>query len=194
MHEWYSQTQPVEDIEAEICFLLQEDCGGHRLQLPTFPRVVQQLVRTAELEGKEESLADYYRQVLDLAQKERRPFNEVQHHFWLRLFFWKSAAFTASFPWYDSYSEMLPVLDGIMSGTPGELIYDRDQCWEINIDVHDGRLYIREWDPDYEEIHVLVTLPLSPLQTLIPALKKRTEDRIARLTQLLGTDYWTRRR
>lgn len=194
MNEWHSQTAPVEKVEAEICFLLLEEFNGRPLELPSFPRLVRLLVRTSELTGNEESLASYYRQLLNLAQKERRPFNEVRHYFWLRLFFWNTdAGFTISFPWYDTYSEMLPILRRVMSGESGELFWDRDQCWEINVEAHAGRLYVREWDPDYEEIHMLANFPLQSLQALIPALMKRAEEQIARLSQLLGTDYWTKR-
>jgi len=193
MNDWYFKAIPIEEVDVEICFLLQDDFDGQPLKLPPFPRKVSKLVRTTELVGNEDALASYYRQILNLAQKAQRPFNEVSHYFWLRLYFWNNGAgFTISFPWYDTYSEMQPILNAIISGKSGELYWDRDQCWEMNVEADGGRIYVRQWDPDCEEVHVLLNFPLQALQALIPTLMNRTEEQIACMSRLFGRDYWTK--
>lgn len=194
MTDWYHTTKSIQTIEAEICFLLQTNYGGEVLPSPNIPRQVKPLIGTGELVGHEVQLAAYYKQILELARRDGKAFDEISSYFWMRLFFWNSdAGVHITFPWYDTYSEMKPLLDKILSDGSGELFWDRDQGWEINIDTQAGRIYIREWNPDDEEIHTLANFPKTALEAIIPPLMSRAEKTIEVLSRLLGEDVWTKR-
>jgi hypothetical protein len=202
MSDWYSTTKEVSSIEIEICFLLQTHYGDRELTLPAFERQVPSLVRSSEVIGREIQLAEYYSQIIERARNCGALFNEISQYFWMRLFLWNTEAHVlVTFPWYDTYSEIKPLLDRFLAGQNGELFFDIDQGWQIEVALHEGRIYIRCGDPDeinaegedHESI-TLVNFRNDVLLPLISPLVVRTESTIRELTRLLGDDVWTRQK
>jgi hypothetical protein len=58
----------------------------------------------------------------------------------------------------------------------GEVYFDRNQAWAIEIDAHDGMLYIRESDPDYREVHNVCKSPLLSLASSSTAALARAKQ------------------
>ncbi len=71
------------------------------------------------------------------------------------------------------------------------MYFDRNQCWAIEIDAHDGMLYIRESDPDYQEIYNVGKLPLLSLASSSTAALARAKRIVASLTEALTVDAST---
>ncbi len=207
MKDWYDSASFVEDASVEVGFLLHPDFyyGPDRhtdiaeqkhvepICLPTFGRTHERLVTTQEAEDHIGELSQYYLNVVRLSRKHGKSFQQVRQYFWLRLFIcdpsWK---FSVSFPWYDTLSEMDGLLS-VLANPPsnGEVHWDRDQGWELEMDAHDGMLYVREWDPDYEETHVVGRLPLLSLASSSKAALERARRVIAALATILTEDAWT---
>jgi hypothetical protein len=208
MKDWFNSATLVDDASVEIGFLLHPDFyyGPDRhtdiaerkliepLCVPAFPRAAERLATTKEAENHTGELIRYYADVVRLSRKHGKSFEQIRLYFWLRLFICDpSGNFNVSFPWYDTLSEMEGLLN-ILSDPPstGEVHWDRDQCWELEMDAHGGMLYVREWDPDYEEIHVVGKLPLLSLASSSKAALDRARQIIATLTTALTEDAWTK--
>ena len=198
MESWFADAKPVNALEPEIAFHLSEELQAvayHRpepLVLPSFPRAERLQVRSAELIGHEAELAAYYRQIVAIARRHGLKLSQVRQYFWLDLRFDnEDAGVRLSFPWYDTFAAMDPVLQAL-AGTDEGLIYDdQDQGWEVKVWARNGTLYIRESDPDSDDSGIAVTLPREGLRDRIVALRARTQQLITALAKELGADVWT---
>jgi hypothetical protein len=113
---------------------------------PAINRVVDTQITTAELVGHEKSLGKYYQQILALAQEHKLPLSAVRHYFWLRLWIWNSGGEAyLSFPWYDTLSEIDPVLQALQSDRNGTLFRDADQGWQVEIAGDDHFFYFYQF-------------------------------------------------
>jgi hypothetical protein len=206
MESWISQAKDVPSLEAEVCFLLKNEYyygpdripelserkQVERLALPNFPRKVEKLARSSEIIGYEASLAAYYKQIIVLAQKHKKPFNQYRSYFWLRLWLWNSdSQVQASFPWYDSLSEMEYFIDNLTSTESGQVYYDVDQGWAFEVWAMDGFFYVREYDPDSDEAPDVIRTPRDLLITRLEEARARARRIIERLSKELGADVWT---
>lgn len=207
MKDWFDSAAFVEGASVEVGFLLRPDFyygpDGHidiaerklvePICLPTFARQQERLVTTKEAENHIDELGQYYLEVVRLSRKHGKSFQQILSYFWLRLFIRDpSGRFYVSFPWYDTLSKMEGLLNALADPpSSGEVHWDRDQCWELEIDAHDGMLYVREWDPDCEETHVIGKLPLLSLASSSEAALNRARRVIAALATALTEDAWT---
>jgi hypothetical protein len=207
MQAWFSTAKQLNGLDAEVCFLVQDEFyfGPDRLppntareqfiaplQTPTIPRAVASMLRTSELVGNESALIEYYRQIIELARSHRVPFNSLRHYFWLRFWLWNTAQQVhVSFPWYDSFGEINRVIESLLNVDDGEVHHDVDQGWELEIHVHNGAIYFRERDPDADESSSAIMVPRDDLIPRVRALKQRTAEIIAHLAGALGADVWT---
>ncbi len=208
MESWFSDAKRISSLEVEICFLLKDDfyygpdshpeVSERREVEPlprlSIPRLVPSMVRSSEATGHENELADYYRAVVRVAQSHRKTFNEIRQYFWLRLWLWNAEQKVhISFPWYDTYSEMDRFLTAVSSKSEGQVFWDADQCWELEMHVFDDELFARLRNPDDDETHALIRLPSQALLANIPPLRTRTESIIRYLSSAIGRDLWTSR-
>ena len=207
MEPWFSDAKQVSTLDAEVCFLLRSDfdLGSDRpiedseranfiehLVQPDIPRVVPSLVRTSEAIGHEAELAAYYKQVVESAIRHGMSFNSISHYFWLRLWFWNTKEdIHVSFPWDDSYSEIAYFLDRFISIEAGRVFFSGDQGWEIEVYAHENQLFIREWDPDDDEIHACVCVPRLEFIQHVKEMMERSIKVIEALSASLGEDVWT---
>jgi hypothetical protein len=181
-------------MEVEICFLLQDSLNSEPLTPPDIARNTASMVRSAEAVGHEAELAAYYAQALQLARKQGLGFDQIRHHFWLRLWLWNSEANVhISFPWYDTLSEMDPVLTALSTLAPGQTFHDIDQGWEIELSARDTLIHIRHGNPDDEDgtPQTEVSVPRAALSDQIASLRARTLGLIAHLSGALGCDVWS---
>jgi hypothetical protein len=207
MEPWFSEATRIPSLEAEICFLIQDDFyyGPDRLAdfadrqkflehlgPPDIQRFLPSMVRTSEAFGNELKLAAYYEQIVCLTCKHRLTFNAVRQYFWLRFWLWNTEQqIHVSFPWYDSFSEIDRFLDNLAKVEDGLVDHDLDQGWEMETYAHEGMLYIRQRDPDAHETHLAICVPRQELAAQVAELRGRTSKIIANLASTLGTDVWT---
>lgn len=203
---WFSDAKSVSSLEAEVCFLLAESFyygpDTHpdiverklveKLPAPNIPLKVTSMVRVSEAIGYEQQLADYYTQVIRLARKHHMRFQRIRHYFWLRFWLWNNQeGIYISFPWYDSFSEIDRFLNALSKVEEGEVDYDMDQGWEMEVWAKNETLYIRQRDPDADEVHLAISVPRAALVSQIAPLRERTKKVISGLSQAVGSDVWT---
>ena len=207
MKDWFDSAPLVEDATVEVAFLLFPDFyyGPDRspdvverkelepLRIPAFARFTERLATTAEVEPHVEELIRYYADVVRLGRKYGMSFDRIRQYFWLRLgIFNPDRSFHVAFPWYDTLGEMEGLLTALSKPpVSGEVHWDRDQCWELEADASDDMLYVREGDPDHEEVRALGKLPLLALASSSQATLLRARRIIASLSEALSEDVWT---
>lgn len=206
MQPWFNEAKRIASLEAEVCFLLQEDfyygpdsqleVAEHKivepLPSPRIPRHVSSMVRTSEAIGNERELARYYSEVIRLARKHRMSFNCISQYFWLR--FWlcnTDEDVHIGFPWYDTFSEVQAFLNALISKEAGQVFWDIDQGWELEIHAVNDEIFARLRDPDYDETHAIACYPRDALLRQLTELQNRTESVIAALSSVIGRDLWT---
>ncbi len=206
MESWFTEAKPISSLEAEICFLLRDDfyfgpdsfpqvSERREIELlpsPAIRRHIPSMVRASEALGHESELADYYQAVLRTARSHRKNFNEIRQYFWLRFWLWNTEQqIYISFPWYDSYAEINRFLSSVTSNSEGQVFWDVDQGWELDVHASGGELFVRLRDPNDDETHAIVRLPTDALLAHIQPLRIRTETIINNLTSAIGRDLWT---
>lgn len=208
MESWFADATRVSSIEAEVCFLLQEDFYYgpdtfpevaeqkfvEPLPVPNIPREVPSMVRTSEAIGNETELVRYYSEVIRLGRKHRKQFHHISHYFWIRFWLWNTAEDVhIGFPWYDSYSEIQDFLNGVSAKEEGRIFWDMDQGWELEVHAAKNDFFARVRDPDSDEIHAVVCCPRDVLLYQLAELEGRTEALIAALSTSIRRDLWTSR-
>jgi hypothetical protein len=207
MESWIIQAKYLSSLEAEICFLLRNDfyygLDSHPevverkeievLSHPSFFRKVDLLARTTEVTGNESELVEYYEQVINYAKKHKKTFRECQSYFWLRLWLWnEDANIIVSFPWSDTQSDFDRFIEGLISVESGLAYSDRDQGWEIEFIAQGDFLYIRESDPDSDEIYYQIKVLRNSLITQLINAQNRSKSIISYLSIQIGADLWTK--
>ena len=202
---WIEETLPVEFISVDVGFLLtdgfyygdQNDSTAllsgkwhtplYKPRMTTWGSFV--LIRSSDWSTEE--LVRYYKSVLTNIQKYRMDLSKCKQYFWMRPFLLYEHG-VVSFPWYDTYSETNHLLTSIEEATVGEVFWDRDQGWELNMIAQEGRLYIREWDPDDSGSIPSVNMdcPLGTLQSQCTEIKLRVKRVLNDLETALGSNYW----
>ena len=207
MEPWFAEAKRITSLDAKICFLLQHDFyygpDSHPevverkevepLPSPNIARQAPSMVCSAEALGHEEELAHYYREVVRIARKHRQTFNAIRHYFWLRFWLWNSEQDVhIAFPWYDTFGEIEQILDSVAKTTEGQVFWDVDQGWELEMYSSEGELFTRLRDPDYDETHVVVRFPREMLLEQLQPVRTRTESIIRFLSSAIGQDVWTK--
>lgn len=208
MEEWMREARSITAMEAEIVFLLKEDfyfgpdsfpevkerAMVEPLPSPRIEREIPSVVSTIEVLGHELELADYYREVIRLAKKHEKPFQKIEHYFWVRFWLWNSAEnLSVAFPWYDTVSEVDRFFQGIESDEEGELFWDADQGWQIDCHRIGDELFIRSSDPDTNTTIDVISIPRQLMLDRILQLRQRTNRIVKALSDNVGRDLWSRR-
>jgi hypothetical protein len=202
---WYDSAMLVEDAVVEIKFWLhthfnygaengaQDPKDVEPLIMPTCPRATDLWVTTVEAEPHTDQLIRYYADVVRLIKKHGKSFDRKRHYFWLSLFIENpNKSFDVQFGYYTTLSRMEGAIKALSCSPPSsEVYFDRNQCEAIEIDAHDGMLYIRESDPDNQEVYNIGKLPLLSLASSSTAALARAKRIVASLTEALTVDAWT---
>lgn len=198
MESWFADARPIDSLEPEIAFHLRDefhaapDRPPEPLALPELPRASRLLARTSEAVGHEAELAAYYGQVAALARQHALKLHQVRQYFWMALRLDnEEAGIHLSFPWYDTFSSMDHFLVAVAGNDQGMVYDDQDQGWAVEVWAHNGTLYVRESNPDFDdEPGQAVALPRAALQARIAPLRERTAKLVAHLAKELGPDAW----
>lgn len=200
------EAKALDSLEPQIGFLIYDDFyyGPDRhpevsersmvlkLDPPAIPREFPSVARSFEVLGHEQALADYYWRIVAAARSRGKDFNQIRSYFWMRL--WLSQpkdGLSISFPWYDSLSEMRRFSDAIASQSVGDLYWDADQGWGLDVKGTHDRLLIHEHDPDDGGEGLLVSVPRAEFQRRMSAVMQDAEAIVARLAHESGVDVWT---
>jgi hypothetical protein len=202
---WHDCAPLVADAAVEIKFWLNSDFNygpengpqdpknSEPLLLPSLPRATELWITTAEAEPHVGQLIRYYGDVLRLIQKHGMSFDRKRHYFWLGFFIENpSQSFDVQFGYYTTLSRMAGAIKALSRPSAnGEVYWDEDQCELIQIDAHDGMLYIRDSDPDSQEVYNAGKMPLLSLAASSAGAWARAKRIVASLTAALNIDPWT---
>jgi hypothetical protein len=207
MQEWCEDSRLVEPLEAEICFLLQKDfyvgdpddpeqlndiMYRETLLLPRIERASEMLVKTSEAEGNEASLAEYYRDIARRAKGLHRSLNDVRQYFWCGLWFLNEAeGVRISFPWHGTLDRIKSLFNDFRNTESGVIVHIQDHGWGILVLSDGGYIYIKEWDPDEEEIWLNIKVERDLFLRGLQRLEARAQKVINRLSEELGEDLWS---
>lgn len=166
---------------------------AEHLVQPDIDRRVASMVRTSEAVGCEQELAAYYLNLIRIARKHGKTFNEIRHYFWLRFWLWNSEEnVQIPFPWYDTFLEIRQFLDEVEQKTDGLVYCDADQGWELEIHAFGGELFLQFQNPDDDEVYARLRVPREKAIESFQALRGRAESTIHRLSNVIGRDLWTK--
>jgi hypothetical protein len=96
MESWFTDVKPIASLDAEICFVLRDDFyfgpdsypevaerkEVEPLPSPNMATHVSSMVRSAEVVDCEEELENYYLEVVRVARKHRKPFDDIGQYLW----------------------------------------------------------------------------------------------------------------
>lgn len=177
---------PANDVEAILAGRFTA-----LMHLPDLDIWEDEYVLTLGIEGNEKELAEYYRRILDLADRKQKPISELGHYFWLNPVIADEEPLI-EFESYDFLEDIYPLLDAIASEGDGLIYTDRREDWQLDIFALGADLYIREWDWEKEEDYTLLRVPREQFRKFAGSAKSRTEKIIEALTRELGTNFWSR--
>lgn len=202
-----SEAVHLTHLDIDVCFLLSDefytgDPNDHKqladpqyrghLDLPQIPRVVETLVRSEEVIGHEEKLIHYYKDIAIQAKNINRTFNEIRQYFWLRFWMWNTEANVHfSFPWYDTLDEIEKFIGKLNNQSEGKVFSDYDQGWSISV-ASEGDLLVISTGDESDQPHQTITISKNYVVQKLMKCEERSKEIIAKLTQALGRDVWSR--
>ena len=204
MNDWVQQAEYKSEVIIDIGFMVQESFyfgpeNGftpeqyqelrEALPVPDF-EMSGNFVLTKNLAGKEFLLAEHYKAVVAMHEKHCKDISKSTH-FWNRPIVFQENDFCISFSWHDRFREGKNVLESLSSIQDGEIYWDRDQGWELEIYGQGEFLFAREWDPDYEKLHCQVKFDRKSVREQSQALIAHTTEIISYLSREIGHDHWT---
>ena len=183
--EWCQNTKLLDGLKAEIVFLFKQELSTQgattSINLPNFPRIVEEQATTEEALLNIDGLYDYYRQVGDVTEQANLAFYEVSYFYWMRLWLWHpDEEESISFPWYDTLASMMFFISWLRFGFELENFIDHRQGWSLEAHVSNGMVFIRQLDDEREELTNISTPYINLLQSI-----NEVEQRVQRIAYLL---------
>ncbi len=206
-NEWTNGTTIIPNFEINVAFLTHKEYffgneNDHRqivdktnftepLYIPFADKNF--LVTTNNVYENIDELIRYYQDVLTLAKKHGK--KPSQYYFWVRPIIrdLETKQILAGFPWYDTLIEIRRLFSELKKETEGNIFFDADQSWQLIIDNFNGHIFIKEFDPDDNEIYCQIKFNRQEMIEQIEEVLQKTENIITKLTNHFGTDYWTTR-
>lgn len=201
---WAAQSVPCDDLQPEIVFLLREtifigdpssaaEVGNPafqaRIERPEFSRRDARTATTVEAAGHEAALAEYYRALI--ARRAEAGWEPRDEDFWLRLmFFAPEGAPRVGFSWYDSLSQMRPLLRWLQEAEVGQLFCDMDYEWRFTALRRGEVFHFLQDDPQGETSVANVVVPRGAFLERIEALESRVTALLTRLSADTGVTVW----
>jgi hypothetical protein len=207
MEPWFTTAKCIPEPEVEVVFLLAPDFyfgpdtypalverkQVESLRLPACVAQGQRVITSKQADAHLDQLVLYYSDVVRAARKNGKDFNGLRNYFWMRLGIFSADEDTyIGFPWLDSLKEVGQVLESLAAPpTIGEVYWNRDQGWEIQIHIDADNFYIQESDPDANEVHAVAKAPRHWLSARAVETLSRSRSVVARLAAALRDDAWT---
>ena len=100
----------------------------------------------------------YYQSVLTITEKHQK---KLRHsYFWIRPIIrnLETNKVLVGFPWYDTLDEIKRLFFELNQEVQGNIFFDADQSWQLIIDNYCGQIFIKEFDPDENEIYCQISI------------------------------------
>lgn len=188
---WRSPTFPIGDDPMD---------EAARLPLPGVSHLPPHESRLAssEVDGDEGPLVEYYRAVLNLARVYGQSERDAAHHFWISFEVFFGLSDVVPFFCDFGFRSVREVWDAIAGLSDADVYSDIDQGWEVLVRRRGADLHFRygdgagieAGDEHGKEFANLVASRDTLLRSIDDATV-RLERLVPRLTEALGTDYWT---
>lgn len=206
--DWIKEAEEVPHFEINVAFLTRQefyfgddndmvqiaDKEHYRepLYIPFLDKNI--LVTTNNIFEHLEELIKYYESVMRLNHKYEKELRNWSY-FWIRPIIKNlhDDKILASFPWYDTLGEIRYLCNHLTNNEEGEIFYDRDQNWEVIVENYEGKLFIKESDPDYNETFCCISVDRQEMLTQMKTLLEKTELIIKQLAEHYGVNYWEKR-
>jgi len=205
--DWMTKATYLETLDAEIYFWLNESfyTGDpndsaqiqnpdlqEALTLPDFPRAEPHRATTAEIIGHEAMLVAYYQSIVEKAYALDKDFREIRRYFRLGFELCNTPEKVCIDFWYETFSDIRRFTAWVAESGADEPFSDEEQHWQVDAQVADGFLYIRQIDPESDIAYNHVKTPFVPVQTSVRQAEARAKQIITALTRALGADVWTK--
>lgn len=206
-NDWTNGTTTISNFEINVAFLTNKEYffgneNDHKqiadktnftepLYIPFDDKKF--LVTTNNAFENLDELIRYYQSVLTLAKKYGK--KPSQYYFWIRPIIknLETGQVLVGFPWYDTLIEIRRLFSELKKDKDGNIFFDADQSWQLIVDNINGQIFIKEFDPDDNEIYCQIKLNRQEMIKQIEELLPKTESIITNLTNHFGIDYWTKR-
>ncbi len=96
--------------------------------------------------------------------------------------------------WHDTVEEALSLLNAIVSPGDGELYYDIDQGWELQVLADQSKVQIKQADPDSGTVQAYFQCDRHALATQAQAANQNLCEMVSWLSSKLGGNYWSHER
>lgn len=151
------------------------------------------LVTSKILTNNQDEIIKYYQSVINLSEKHNKKLSHS--YFWIRPFIrnLETNKVLVGFPWFDTLTEIRRLFLELNQETQGNIFFDADQSWQLIIDNYKGQIFIKEFDPDENEIYCQISIDRQSMIEQKDKLLLQTEEIINNLTEYFGKDYWTKR-
>ncbi|VAW83658.1 hypothetical protein MNBD_GAMMA16-1159 [hydrothermal vent metagenome] len=204
MDDWKIESEYKENVLIDIGFMVQDSFyygpengftpeEHEKKRVPVYQpnlNMSGSFVLASDVFEKESELLAHYKDVI----KKYTEFNKditKSTHFWNRPIIYQKDGFNVSFPWHDRFHEGKNVLDNFTVTEDGEVYWDIDQGWELEIYGKDDLLYIREREPESEEVYCNVSFNWQNVREQSSVLITKVHNLIQYLSNSVGRDYWT---
>lgn len=204
---WKNTTTNISNINITIAFLTNRQfyfgSDKNRKQLEKWEDFSEALylpfqnpdllITTENIKDNKEELIKYYENVVALSKKHGKKISPS--YFWIRplLRDKEDNKILTGFPWYDTMNEVKYLFSELQKEEEGTVFYDVDQGWELVIENKDGKIYLQESDPDYNEIHCSINFDRNSMIQQSVFVLHETQKIINKLVKHFGFDCWTKR-
>lgn len=196
---------PMVDVQMEVVFIISQsfyfgpdndisEDGKRQFSAPIYQPALSlypnSRVLSTEALRKPDELDKYYRDVIALAHKHRKPAHPADPHFWLRPLVREGDAEVATFGWTDTFNEVFGFLSKVRAASEGQLYWGVDQGWHIEVIGRGTDVFIREGDPDHAKTFRCVGTSRNLLCQQSAAAEDRSRKIRSILIDAIGVNYW----
>jgi hypothetical protein len=159
------------------------------LPKPTFVR--EERVLGLVVEGHEQQLVDYYQEVLRMIQQYGKQLSACSSYFWLRPVLLSMDKPVFTFPWCDTYPEVVSVLRALQDPrSEGILLDDMDQGWQAIIHAQGDLIYLAEGDGEQGNPYAFCCTDRARLAELAATALARTQRQLSVFVRATGQNPW----
>jgi hypothetical protein len=204
--DWVHAATPISTPTLDVGFIVSDDFyygpendfdqeTWERLRVPVYQPALPlhhrhvDWVLTPALESSTDELVRHYRDLLRLAAEHGTTVS--RSHFWLRPFLYSPDGLDVSFSWLDTQDDAELFLSALEREDEGEIYDGMDEGWDLRIVALGGRLFIRDADPDTDQVHACVSCGRAALVARVAPVRARMRKILAELRAELGADYWS---
>ncbi len=149
-------------------------------------------ITSFEAEKNIDGLITYYKDVLQFCKNNELDFKQSRQYYNLCLvIFNNDRSLYISIPWANTLNEIEKIFNSIAIPSPDRRIYwDKTYGWLFEMHIHQGMLYIRDKEPDGEEIFSIAKFPLLSVWSSFEVAFRRIKNIMAIASNVLNDNPW----